>query len=157
VYGSITTDGTIGVIASGNVLSWSLDLIDGLNSANNVTLTPSNSTLVEDTGTALTATATELFFDYGGYGEFLIQGTAHGAYSGYSYFCFSTGVYACYAGETISPQYISADGVVATGSDAPVGQQPLGPPPSSAPDPTTCGLVMSGLVGLGTLKRKLLS
>jgi len=145
VDGTITTDGTIGVIGPGDVVSWNLDLIDGLNSANDFDLTPANSTLVEDTGSALSATATALIFNYSGSGEFLIQGNAHGAYSGYSYFCFSTGG-ACLAGETISPQYVYNDGVVATGAAAPVGPQPLAPS-SSVPEPSTCGLIIAGSPG----------
>ena len=43
VFGSITTDGTIGVLATSDCLSWNLDLIDNLNSANNFDLTTANS------------------------------------------------------------------------------------------------------------------
>ena len=75
VVGSITTDGTIGVLPSGDILTWNLNLIDNLNAADNVDLTPANSTLVEDTGSALSATATGLSFNFSGTGEFLIQGT----------------------------------------------------------------------------------
>ena len=134
VLGSITTDGTIGVIGASDVLGWNLQLIDNLNAANDYTLTPTNSALVEDVGSALTATSGGLFFNYGGTGEFLIQANSPGAYSGYRYFCFSTGVFACAAGESISPQYIFSDGVVATGSSAPVGNQPLDE--SATPEPS---------------------
>src|ERR1700676_4928535 len=95
VNGTITADGTIGVIGSGNVVSWNLDLIDGLNSANDFDLTAGNSSLVEDTGSALTATATGLLFNFSGSGEFLIQANSPGAFSGFRYFCLSTGVFAC--------------------------------------------------------------
>src|ERR1039457_1459119 len=73
VDGTITTDGTIGVIGFGNIVSWNLDLIDGLNSANDFDLMTTNSSLVYDTGSALTATAAALSFDFSGSGEFLIQ------------------------------------------------------------------------------------
>src|ERR1017187_32036 len=43
VDGSITTDGTIGVLTASNILSWNLDLTDHLNAANNVDLTNTNS------------------------------------------------------------------------------------------------------------------
>jgi hypothetical protein len=145
VVGTITTDGKIGVIAPADIISWNLDLIDGLNSANDLDLTTTNSALVEDTGSTLSATATALSFNYSGTGEFLIQGTAHGAFSGYSYFCFSTGG-ACLAGETIAPQSVFVDGVVATGAAAPIGNQPLN---NSAPEPSTWGLMLTGLLGLG--------
>lgn len=149
VVGTVTTDGTMGVLASADILSWNLNLIDQLNSANDSTLTISNSSLVEDSGGALSADATQLLFNFSGSGEFLIQGTAHGSYSGWDYFCFSTGG-ACAAGETIAPQDVFVDGVVLTGASTPVGQQPLGPAPSSSvPEPTTGVLILTGLVGLG--------
>jgi hypothetical protein len=154
VVGSITTDGTIGVIGLGNITSWNLNLIDQLNAAFNFDLTPANSTLVHDTGSALTATAAALFFNYSGSGEFLIQANVPGPFSGFSYFCFSTGVFACAAGETISPQDIFVDGVIATGASAPVGNQPLNQP-SSVPEPSTYGFLLTGLLALGAgLKRK---
>ena len=159
VEGTITTDGTIGVIGSGNIVSWNLDLIDGLNSANDFGLTTTNSSLVYGTGSALTATATALSFDFSGSGEFLIQANSPGPLSGYRYFCFSTGVFACVAGETIAPQNVFDDGVVATGAAAPIGPQPLAPP-SSVPEPSTYGLMIAGLLGLGgagSLKRKFFS
>lgn len=150
VVGTITTDGTIGVLAASDILSWNLNLVDQLTPANDSTLTNSNSSLVEDSGGALSANATQLLFDFSGSGEFLIQGTAHGAYSGWDYFCFSTGG-ACAAGETISPQYVFVDGVVLTGASTPVGQQPLGPAPStSVPEPANGLLILTGIVGLAT-------
>src|ERR1035441_1141512 len=113
VDGSITTDGTIGVLGLSNILSWNLDLIDNLNSANNVDLTNSNSSIDTFSGSALTATATGLFFNYSGTGEFGIQENGFD-FSGFHYFCFSTGVFACAAGETISPGDVFTDGVIAT-------------------------------------------
>jgi hypothetical protein len=156
VSGSITTDGAIGVLQASDVITWDLDLIDNLNSAEDFELTPADSTLVEDTGNDLSATATGLFFDYSESGEFLIQANDPGPFSGYHYFCFSTGG-ACLAGETISPNYYSGDGVVLTGQSAPTGTQPLGPPTTSAvPEPSSCAFMLTSLLGLGvTLKRML--
>jgi hypothetical protein len=80
VSGSITTDGTIGVLQSSNILSWDLDITDNLNPAYDVVLTPSNSKIVEDLGNGLTASATGLFFNFSDSGaEFVIQGTTFGA------------------------------------------------------------------------------
>lgn len=152
--GSISTDGAIGVLGPADVVSWDLNLVDNLNAANDYELTPSDSMLVEDEGSALSATATGLYFDYSGSGEFLIQANNPGAYSGYHYFCLSTGIFACLAGETISPDYIFNDGVVLTGSSGPVGTQPLG---GSTPEPGSIVLLGSGLaLGalLKTLRRK---
>jgi hypothetical protein len=164
ITGSITTDGTIGVLASSNVQSWNLNLVDNLNAADDVTLTNANSQLV-DIGGGLSATATGLSFNFSSpsTAEFLIQGNQFGLDSGFQYFCFSTGN-ACLAGETITPFQIDTDGAVLTGTAAPVGVQPLNPnppptPPSGVvPEPSTYGLVLTGLLGLGgSLKRKYFS
>jgi hypothetical protein len=149
VDGSITTDGTIGVLAQADILSWNLDLIDNLNSANNLDLTNANSSIVTFSGSALTATAAELSFDYSGYGEFGIQENGF-AFSGYHYFCFSTGVFACAAGETIAPGDVFTDGVVATGAAAPVGVQPLSP----VPEPSSVISFATMLAGVAFWARK---
>jgi hypothetical protein len=154
VLGTLTTDGQIGVLSSSDIISYDLDLIDQLNAANNVDLTPANSSIVENTGSALSASATGLSFNFSGSGEFGIQANSPGPFSGYSYFCFSTGVYACLAGETISPQYVYNDGVVATGAAAPVGTQPLDQAPSAMPEPATLSLLGLGLAGVGFTKRR---
>lgn len=158
VSGSITTDGTIGVIQTGNILTYNLALIDQLNPASNYTLTPTNSTIVEDTGSALSASASALSFDFSGSGEFLIQANSPGPFTGSHYFCFSTGS-ACAPGETISPGFVFTDGVTTTGSAVPVGAQPIGTPPSptapsSVPEPATISLVLAGLASASFMRKR---
>jgi hypothetical protein len=147
VVGSVTTDGTLGVLGPANILDWNLELIDHLDPTQNFTLTKADSYLVSASGTALTASATGLSFDYGGYGEFLIQVSP---YSGAQYFCLSTGVYACAAGETISPGDVFQDGVELVGNDAPVGVQPLSP----VPEPAAVSLFLAGVTGLAFMRRR---
>lgn len=146
VSGSITTDGTIGILLPANIVNWNLNLIDNLNSSDDYDLTPSNSSLVEDTGSALSASATALLFNFGATGEFLIQANSPGPFSGSHYFCFSTGG-ACLEGETISPQVYNVDGVVLTGASAPVGVLPLAP--NSTPEPSSSELMLMGILCLG--------
>lgn len=157
VDGSITTDGTIGVIASANITGWDLKLIDGLSAANDFELTTANSTVVEDTGSALSATATGLSYDYSVVGEFLIQANVPGPFSGFRYFCFSHGVFACADGETISPSLIFADGVVATGAAAPVGVQPLNQPPGAVPEPSSAVFLATAMLAVVFAARKRLA
>jgi hypothetical protein len=152
VDGSITTDGTIGVLAQADILSWNLNLIDNLNSANDVDLTNANSAIVVFSGNNLTATATGLFFNYSGTGQFGIQEDGF-FFSGEHYFCFSTGSVDCLAGETITPGDVFLDGVVATGAAAPVGTQPLGPT-TSTPEPSSVISLATMLAGVAFLARK---
>ncbi len=153
ILGTITTDGTLGVLAESNIVSWHLQLIDNLDSGNNYTLTTANSTVVVFLGDALSATATGLFFDFDGEGEVGIQANDPGPFSGWRYFCFSTGVFGCLAGETISPGYIFDSGTVLTGDDAPVGVVPLGPPNNSVPEPATLALAGLAIVAARARRR----
>jgi len=152
VDGSITTDGTIGVLGAANILSWNLDLIDGLNAANDVDLTNTNSEIITFSGSSLSATATGLFFNFSAAGEFGIQEDGF-FFSGEHYFCFSTGSVNCLAGETITPGDVFTDGVVATGSAEPIGTQPLGPP-STVPEPTSVFLLSTLLLAVALVARK---
>ena len=74
VTGFITTDGTIGTLSSTDILDWNLTLNDG--HGNTVDLIPSNST-VGNTGTDLTASSSDLMFNFsGGFGAFSFNGSA---------------------------------------------------------------------------------
>ncbi len=159
VIGTVTTDGTIGTLAAANIVSYNLNLIDGLNAANDFTLTNADSTIARFTAGALTANASNLFFNFSGTGEILIQANSPGPLSPYHYFCLSTGIN-CYAGESITPNYLFTDGAVDTGAAEPVGTISLNQSPTTTavPEPSTYGLVLTGLLGLGgTVKRRFFS
>jgi hypothetical protein len=74
VTGTIETDGTIGTIGIGDILDWNLqaqcvEFI--LCSASNFNLTPNDSSIIMVGIDELTATATQLQYDYGTAGAFL--------------------------------------------------------------------------------------
>jgi hypothetical protein len=136
--GTITTNGTIGVLTESDIVSWNLTLTDKGNPAYDVTLNASNSGISEFTGNGLSASATALSFNYNDAGsEFSIQGTKYGFYSGFQYVCYSASAGACAAGDTLVPYEYNVDGVQVSLS----GTQPIGgtgsggtTPPASAPE-----------------------
>jgi hypothetical protein len=78
IIGSITTDGTLGVLQQSNILDWNFQLNDNYRPAFDVTLTPANSGIYVFTGTGLSASPTALSFDFSNAGSvFVIQGLLH--------------------------------------------------------------------------------
>jgi hypothetical protein len=160
VVGSITTDGTLGVLHAGNIQSWDLDLIDVTNPPNNIELTQANSLVPIDFGSVLNATATGLFFDFTSTGAFAFQADFPGAASGFHYWCLSQGYYGCLDGNSIAPGNVyptlgGDDLVVAgTGTQGQVGNSPLNQPPPGVPEPAAWAMMLLGFGGLGAVLRR---
>ena len=151
--GSITTDGTIGTLAATDVVCWNINLIDDLHSLNDYNLTPGDSTLYLE-GNALSATATDLSFDFGATGEFFIYSNSTGLDTGFHYFCFSVGRGDCWAGETIAPYLSLTDGVLLANPSsliATAGSQAV-PESPSMPMLFLCLAVLGAAFALKTLK-----
>jgi hypothetical protein len=156
VSGSITTDGTLGVLQASHIRDYSLTLTDNLRPADDVTLTPGNSSIVEDAGNGLSASATGLSFDFSHAGAvFAIQANSPGPFTGFHYFCFQAAGGPCADGETIVPDYYAVDGVEVTGLS---GSLPLNPPPppTGVPEPAALTLLGVGLLGTLAFRRRAL-
>lgn len=85
--GTVTTNGAIGVLATSDIIDWNL-VLHGGNST--ITLTHANSTGAI-VGTSLTATPTQLLFNFSGSdrGKFAFQANNPGPSSGFHYVCFA--------------------------------------------------------------------
>ena len=162
VVGTITTDGTIGVLHAANVVAWDLHLLDVTHPANSYELTTSNSLIPIDTGSVLSATASGLFFNFDGVGAFGFQASSPGAFSGYHYWCLSEGWFGCLDGNSIAPGNVYAGDslddlvVAATGTQGQVGNSPLDPsPPTAVPEPPMPVLFGLGLCAIAAARRSL--
>jgi hypothetical protein len=82
VTGTITTDGTLGALASANLVDWALTLNDG---ATTFLLTSANSEVGFILGSALSETASQLLFDTANGGIVLFQNPTLG--SGKNFWC----------------------------------------------------------------------
>lgn len=152
VMGTIETDGTTtGSLAAVNILDWNLHLDNGLGDTYDLTGPASgNNSVVYVSGADVTATTTDLFFNFSGGdgGSFLFQ---TGLFSGNTYYCDgASSNFACLQGESVVPtsifgsyQNVALSGNVIIGTV---------PGTNSVPEPETYGLTLAGF-GLLVLMR----
>ena len=118
ITGTIVTDGTISTpLQTFNFVDWDLLLSDGLGNTYNLTgpLSGNNSTVFV-VGADVTASATELVFNFGGTDNGYFAFQAQGKFgSGDNYYCdaASANLGVCYAGETVVPATLATIQTVA--------------------------------------------
>jgi len=140
VIGTITTDGNSGILGLADITNWNLNL-NGVGASFN--LQPSNSA-VWGGGSDLTATPTQLLFNYSGSdGGFVVF--QDGVSSGWRYYCNNTTSGACLQSASVVPehysypsaQFATFTGNVVIGTAAPV------------PEPESYAMLLAGLGLLG--------
>jgi hypothetical protein len=100
--GTIQTDGTLGTLAKGNIVSWNLQ-VNGAGASTTLVSDGTSTVLLE--GIDLTATPTELLFNFSGTdgGYFAFQANNPGVFSGNKYVCFNSTSNVCKPGASAVP------------------------------------------------------
>ena len=145
VVGTIETDATIGVISTANIVSFDLTL----NGANGVTRTISSTdSKVLISGSDLTSTASNLFFDYGGNddGFALFQQTL---FTGQKYYCNAASSVTCFAGASVVPE--AFDSPSAQFDRSLSGNQIIGTATSPVPLPASAPMFGAAILAFGAL------
>jgi hypothetical protein len=151
--GTITTDGTQGVLNPSNIVSWNLTLTDY--GTNSTTLITSNSTV--DYGVYngpganddLTASPTSLLFNYGvgDAGSWSFSGA-----TGQGEFCITSWTNCFAYADTYGTWGINGDSQYAFSAAS--GIQTIGTEVPEVPEPSTLGLLGIGLVSIAGIVRK---
>ncbi|WP_137176614.1 hypothetical protein [Roseomonas sp. AR75] len=141
--GTITTDGTIGTLATPNILDYAVEIADP---SNIFSFTPANSQAVV-LGGAFSATTAGLFFDHAGNNSafYIIDGPAENA------ICLeAVGVGCTFGGPSKLILFAEAGYMVSASG---VTRVATAPGIVSAPAPASVAVLLVGLAGLGVARR----
>jgi hypothetical protein len=115
VTGTIQTDGSLGVLAAANITDWNLTLFDGTSTFVLTGPASGNNSHVFSSGSDITATASNLFFNFSGVDSgYLLFQVSFG--SGQHYYCDATFSGVCSAGERVVPQALPGQLVTPSGN-----------------------------------------
>jgi len=148
VTGTVTTDGTTGVLGAGDFLAWNLTL-NGTGASTTISSADlAHAVYVQ--GADVTATPSALYFNYSGVddGILLFQDNL---FSGNTYWCNATSNGTCDQGVSIAPQSFSDPSFV---NVAAAGTQVIGVAPGPVPGTGLAGLAALALAGLYARTRR---
>jgi hypothetical protein len=162
VTGFITTDGTIGTLAAGNIVNWSLALNDGTNPTFDLLgPTSGNNSGVFVTGSDLTSTATQLLFNFSANdaGYLFFQGSGHDPFNCYNSnrrcnfqdpHLGSDVVLSALPLDNTTGMYPNVQYTVLTGDDVIAGAGVV-----ATPEPSTNILLLTGIVLMVVMRKRI--
>lgn len=142
---SVTTDGTIGTIGTGNITSFNITIND---SHGSITLTPLNAGA--EIGGGLSATATDLLFDFSGSGFALFQHPAPG--SSEDFLCFAASLCGNFTNAT--NLLVGTDFPSGVSTSPMRGNLVIASVNGSVPEPATWAMMLVGFGGIGFAMRR---
>lgn len=152
VTGTIQTDGATGTLTAADFTDWDLLLADGLNTITLLGPVSGDNSVIGIFGTDVTATSTDLFFNFSGSDNGYLIFQLGSLFTSASYWCSSAGTPdICGQGETDSPGNNNEGGstsALLTGNDV------IGTAETSAPEPGAVFLFSGGLAICLYSKRK---
>jgi hypothetical protein len=146
VTGFIETDGTIGGLNTSNILNWNLMLNNGTNTFDLLGPLSGSNSVEQVVGADLSATATQLLFDFsGGNGWMIFQAPIVG--SGFNFWCAQGGTsFQCSSEPPGGTEIVNVFPVTANQFTDLSGTIALG---NAVPEPASWGLLILGFAGVG--------
>ena len=146
VSGTITTDGTIGVLGESDIVSFDLT-IKGVALSIEL-MSPGDGAFVG--GTGLTATSSDIFFDFGNSASFVLFQTSFGNGSRY-YGDAGASAGLLLPGESVNPGFVEDSNFI---NVAQSGNQILATATSAVPEPSSILILGSGMAGIAVLVKR---
>ncbi len=146
VFGTIQTNGALGVLAASDITGFDLTVsAPGVS----VMLTQADS-ILRNEGNNLSATATDLFFNYdGAAGYLLFQQGSFG--TGARYFCNASTSADCFQGASAVPEFFNSASAQYEGRS---GLQSIASVAGAVPEPASWSLMIGGFAATGLVVRR---